>query len=545
MRNIAASNFTWLSQSASRILPHLGFVAAYVLLDWLSFIEPMHGFNITTWNPPPALGFVYWLSYGRVAALPWFFALLIAEGLVRSFPAGWGDTLMLSVCLTFGYGCIAEILRRNFRVETVFGNRRELSLWFVVVGAGALLNALVYVSLLHVLQLLPDAEWLEALRRYWLGDLVGVMISMPIFWLLASGEGRNRLWQVLRQWETLGFCLLMAALIWFTFAFYHRTRFHHFYFLFLPIVWAASRQGIVGAALIAGLMQLNIIAATASGFNIVFPLGELQLLLSMLALVSLFIGIVVEEQKATALELNRSMRLTAAGEIAAALAHELNQPITAMVAYGKSCTELIARNRANSEAGNDSGKLFREVVERMVGESNRAASVVRRIKELFQTGAMEAETVELDNFLEQTALPFSVQARQLGVQFELGPVPRVQANLDRLQIELVLRNLLQNAFEAVAAQPEGKRRVRLTLETEDAGKLVFCVSDSGPGVAPAMRAGLFEPFVTSKSSGMGVGLAISRSIVEAHGGKLWAEFPAHGTFKFSLPSMEANTVNVK
>jgi signal transduction histidine kinase len=519
-----------------RILPHLGFIAAYILLDWLSFIEPMHGFNITTWNPPPALGFVYWLRYGRWAALPWFLALLIAEGLVRSFPAGWSDTLMLSVSLALGYGCIAEALRRHFRIEAVFGNRHELSYWFVIVGTGALINALLYVSLLDLLQFLPDTEWLEALRRYWIGDLVGVMTSMPIFWLLASSEGRSRVWNSLRQWETLGYCLLMAGLIWFTFVFYHKTRFHHFYFLFLPIVWAASRQGITGAALIAGVMQLNIVAATASGFNIVFPLGELQLLLSMLAMVSLFIGIVVEEQKATALELNRSMRLTAAGEIAAALAHELNQPITAMVAYGKSCTELIARN--------ESGDLFREVVERMVRESNRAASVVRRIKEFFQTGAMEVETVDLAGFLEQIALPFSVQARQLSVQFELGTLPHVQARLDRLQIELVLRNLLQNAFDAVASQPEARRRVRLTLEHDDNGNLAFCVTDSGPGVAPAMRAGLFEPFVTSKSSGMGVGLAISRSIVEAHGGKLWAEFPDYGVFKFVLPPMEANTINV-
>jgi signal transduction histidine kinase len=537
MQNFSASNFTSQKQLGVRLLPHLGLVAAYVLLDWLSFIEPMHGFNITTWNPPPALGFVYWLRYGRRAALPWFFALLIAEGLVRSFPAGWGDTLMLSLCLTLGYGCIAETLRHHFRTDAVFGNRRELSLWFVVVATGALINALLYISLLHLLQFVPDSEWLEAVRRYWIGDLVGVMISMPIFWLLAGSEGRSRLRHILSQWETLGYCLLMTCLIWFTFAFYQKTRFHHFYFLFLPIVWATSRQGIAGAALIAGLMQLNIIAATASGFNIVFPLGELQLLLSMLALVSLFIGIVVEEQKATALELNRSMRLSAASEIAAALAHELNQPITAMVAYGNSCTELIARN--------ESGDLFREVVERMIRESNRAASVVRRIKEFFQTGAMEIETVELDGFLEQIALPFSVRARQLDIHFELAPLPRVQARLDRLQIELVLRNLLQNAFDAVTSLPEGKRRVQLTLETEADGKLAFCVSDSGPGVAPAMRAGLFEPFVSSKSSGMGVGLAVSRSIVEAHGGRLWAEFPAHGVFKFDLPPMEANTANVK
>ncbi len=517
-------------------LPHLIFIALYVLLDRISFIEPMHGFNITTWNPPPALGFVYWLRYGRKAIIPWFCALLIAEGVVRSFPAGWTGTVVLSLGLILGYGCIAELLRRNFKTEAVFGNRRDLSLWFVIVAAGTFANALLYISSLYLLQLIPDAEWLEAARRYWIGDLVGVMISMPIFWLLASPAGRSRLRDIGRQWETLGYCLLMSALIWFTFALYHKTRFHHFYFMFLPIVWAASRQGITGAALIAFVMQLNIIAATASGFNIVFPLGELQLLLSMLALVSLFIGIVVDEQKETAMELNRSTRLSAAGEIAAALAHELNQPITAMVAYGKSCQELIARN--------ESGTLFRDVVERMVSESNRAANVVRRLKDFFQTGAMEIEAVELDSFLEQAALPFAIQARQFGIAFNLGPMPRMVARFDRMHIELVLRNLLQNAFDSVSALQEESRRVALTLEPQADGRLAVTVTDSGPGVAPTMQAGLFEPFVSSKSSGMGLGLAISRSIVEAHGGTLWAEFPDHGVFKFVLPSMEANPVHV-
>jgi signal transduction histidine kinase len=346
-----------------------------------------------------------------------------------------------------------------------------------------------------------------------------------------------RLREIAAQWETVAYCLLMAGLIWFTFVLYNKTRFHHFYFMFLPIVWAASRQGIAGAALVACIMQLNIIIATASGFNIFFPLAELQLLLSMLALVGLFIGIVVDEQRETARELNRSTRLAAAGEIAAALAHELNQPITAMVAYGKSCMELIARK--------ESGPLFREVVERMVGESNRAASVVRRLKEFFQTGAMEIETVELDGFLEQIALPFVVQSRQAGVAFELGTLPHVAARFDRMQIELVLRNLLQNAFDAVATVSEGPRHVTLALNVEDDGKLVFSVTDSGPGVAPPIRSALFEPFVSSKTSGMGLGLALSRSIVEAHGGDLWAEFPGYGVFKFILPEMEAKTSNVK
>src|SRR6185437_16746853 len=140
-------------------------------------------------------------------------------------PEGWVATLALSVSLILGYGTTAEILRRKFTVDAIFGNRRELSYWFVVVACGTLATALLYISLLCVLDFIPDTEWFEGVRRYWIGDLVGVMISMPIIWLLASSTGRVRLRKTTVQWEALAYCILMTALIWFTFMLYHKTRF--------------------------------------------------------------------------------------------------------------------------------------------------------------------------------------------------------------------------------------------------------------------------------------------------------------------------------
>jgi signal transduction histidine kinase len=110
--------------------------------------------------------------------------------------------------------------------------------------------------------------------------------------------------------------------------------------------------------------------------------------------------------------------------------------------------------------------------------------------------------------------------------------------VDRLQIELVLRNLLANALDAVRVRPAGQRNVSISAENIG-GKLRFTVEDSGEGLSQQVAARLFEPFVSTKASGMGLGLVLSRAIVEAHGGSLWAEVAAHGIFRFILPALDS------
>jgi signal transduction histidine kinase len=520
-----------------KLAPHVGFVCLYVLLDWVSFVDPLHGFNITSWNPPPAAGFIYWLRYGIRSGLGWFCALFIAEGAVRGFPAGWAASIALSGCLVAGYGCIAQALRRYFTLEKMFHERQDLFVGLAIIAVGTLLNATFYISILCASDFVPRMDWLPAVRRYWIGDLVGVLIAMPIFWMLSTPRGRRRLHATAFTEEAFGYLCLMTGLIWFIFIFFQQKTFHHFYFLFLPIVWAAARDGLAGAALVAFVMQLSVIIVVAFGYSVALPLFELQLLLSILVLAGLFIGIVVDERKEVASELNRTLRLAAAGEMAAALAHELNQPITALLAYAKSCEAMLERD--------DTGVMFRQVLGKVVKESNRAASVVRRLKEFFQTGALRIESVEFGSFVAEVAAQFAQRAQQQGIILAIEPIPLIVTKFDLLQMELVLRNLLENAFDAVATQPEGHRSVSLSVGFPESGKFSTTVTDSGPGVSLEMVQGLFEPFVSSKSSGMGLGLALSRTIVEAHEGKLWAEIGDHGVFTIVLPLTETNTNNAK
>jgi two-component system sensor kinase FixL len=516
----------------SRYLPYPAFVGLYLLFDWATYIDPMYGLNITPWNPDPALGLVFWLIHGRKAALPWFIALLAGEVLVRGMPAGLPLTLLCSAWLVLGYGSIGAVLRRSFSSSDIFDNRRRLSAWVAIVLLGTVLNALGYISLLSLTGRIPSGEWGTAVWRFGIGDTVGMLVSMPLIWVLFSERGRERLHAAVWRWETLAYLALASFVLWSLFGSIVRSEYKHFYFLFLPVIWAASRQGLHGAVLAVFVLQLCIITLVKWTHAVDIQFYELQLLDAVLALVGFFIGIVVDEMRQVADELKHTMRLAAAGEMAAALAHELNQPLTALSTYGKACEYLLERG--------ETGALLQGAVGHMIVDSGRAADVVRRLRDFFRTGAMQLEAVEASALIDGMARQFTPLFHEHGIELVLAPPSRLAVNADRLQIELVLRNLLANAQDAVLGQPRGQRRITVSAERLDGGRLRLSVEDSGPGISNSLAARLFEPFVSTKASGLGLGLVLSRSIVEAHGGQLWAEVGKHGIFRFVLPLARAS-----
>ncbi|SFU38763.1 ATP-binding protein [Pseudoduganella namucuonensis] len=507
------------------------FVLLYLLLDWSTYIDPRYGLNITPWNPDTALGLVYWLRHGPRAAVPWFVALVGAEALVRGMAAGPAFTVLGALALTVGYGLIGEGLRRNFSTATMFDNRGRLTTWLAVVAAGILLNSVAYVLVLSLAGLIPTGQWALAVSRFAIGDAVGVLVSMPLIWKLASQSSRERLRDAVWRWESLGYLLLAICVLTAVFGHIARAEYQHFYLLFLPVIWAAARQGVYGAAVIVFVLQLGIITLVKWTDAADISVADLQMLDAVLALVGFFIGIVVDERRQVADELKQTLRLAAAGEMAAALAHELNQPMTALSAYGKACQHLLARG--------ETGPLLAGAIERMIAESGRAAEVVRRLRDFFRTGALRLEAVPAEALLSGITEQFSAQCGEQGVELAVAPAPPVAVLADRLQVELVLRNLLANALDSVAARPPGERRIALSAARLDDGRLRVTVEDNGAGVSEALARRLFEPFVSSKASGLGLGLVLSRAIVEAHGGSLWAEVASHGVFRFILPALES------
>lgn len=502
--------------------------AGYLILDWASYFHPLHGLNITPWNPAPALGLVFMLRFGWRAAAVMATSIFAGEWWIRDYPVSVASGLLIATLLAMGYALIGEALRRRFRPGEIFAGRRWLTGWFALVVAGTLLNTALFIAALVALGLVSQAEWLQALLRFWIGDGVGILVSMPMFWLLADQGGRTVLWNIARRPETSAIAATAMGALWIAFGVGSDSDFKYFYVLFLPVVWAATRQGLAGAVLMTTLIQVGIVFGVNQAGISAITAFEVQTMTVALAMLSFFVGVVVDEQHRMSAEFRQTLRLAAAGEMAGALAHELNQPLTALSAYGSACETLLARG--------ESGERMREAVRGMITESMRAGEVVRRLRDFFRTGSTRLEPVRLEEIVASAVAPFARRAAQAGIRFDVEPVPHCTLLADRIQIEVVIRNLLANAFEAVSAAALPAPAVRLSARANVPGQVTLRVEDNGPGLESGVAERLFEPFHSTKSSGLGLGLAISRAIAEVHGGTLTADVAGHGAFALTLPT---------
>jgi two-component system sensor kinase FixL len=232
-------------------------------------------------------------------------------------------------------------------------------------------------------------------------------------------------------------------------------------------------------------------------------------------------------------ELVHMSRFTALGEMASTLAHEINQPLTAIANYLKGCRRILQRMEGGA------ARMLEDGVTKAADQALRAGQVIRHLREFLQRGESERHVEPLAKLIEEASTLAMVGARERGVRIAYLFDPRAAFTLaDRIQIQQVLLNLIRNAIEAM----DGQERRELTVETRrvSAEMLEISVRDTGTGLAPEIIGQLFQPFVTTKQHGMGVGLSICRTIVEGHGGKIRAEAePEQGTcFTFSLRAVD-------
>jgi two-component system sensor kinase FixL len=231
-------------------------------------------------------------------------------------------------------------------------------------------------------------------------------------------------------------------------------------------------------------------------------------------------------------ELIHVSRFTALGEMASTLAHELNQPLSAVANYLKGGRRLLANADDNAVA------LASEAMERATEQALRAGQIIRRLRDFVARGESERHDENLVKLIEEaSALALvGIKEAELRVTYNLDPAAEL-VFVDRIQIQQVLLNLIRNAVEAMRESPRHELVVATQLADEE--MIEISVTDTGPGIAPEIAKQLFQPFVTTKRQGMGVGLSISRTIIEAHGGRLWVEpNPGGGTvFRFTLKSV--------
>jgi two-component system sensor kinase FixL len=227
-------------------------------------------------------------------------------------------------------------------------------------------------------------------------------------------------------------------------------------------------------------------------------------------------------------------RFTALGEMASTLAHELNQPLTAIASYLNGARRLLDRGRAEDQ------DQIRQAVDSAADQALRAGQIIKRLREFVARGESDRHAEDLRKLIEEASALALVGVKETGIRVTYRFDPRVGlVMVDKIQIQQVILNLMRNALEAML-EAGGRKELHISTRPLDGNMVEAAVADTGPGIAPDIMARLFQPFVTSKAQGMGVGLSISRTIIEAHGGTLTAESaPGSGTiFRMTLRAMD-------
>ena len=499
------------------------YLAFYLLLDWISFIHPLPAFEVTPWNPPPGVSLALLLAFGMEFWPLSLVAVWLGNVTVHGMAVWSLETLLLTLVVAGGYGLLAALLHRFGGAD--LRERGGLPRFIAQLAAMALVLGGLYLLVVTFFLEAPQSGFAYALVRYWVGDSIGVLVTTPL--LLAVLRPGHWGFIQTREFALQALAVVLSLVV--VFGLPWTDEFKYFYLLFLPLTWISLRHGLEGACLTLALIQVGlIVSAQWLGYK-GGTVQEMQFLMASLAITGLTLGVTASARKAAESELQRALRLAAAGEMASALAHELNQPLTAVANYARAGQLLL-------EAGR-SGEIS-DVLDKVATEARRAGAVVRRLRDFFKTGHTRRDPVAILPLVVETIGEVEERARRQSCRLEYAiPADLPPVRGDGVQLQVVLRNLLINALDAVAPESMGSldEDPEVTLAAHREGdEVLIQVVDNGPGILPQFRDRLFDPFATSKPQGMGLGLAISRAIVEAHGGRLWAESPSAGGSRFCL-----------
>ncbi|HYL03194.1 MAG TPA: ATP-binding protein [Steroidobacteraceae bacterium] len=503
-----------------------GYLALYVLLDWASYVEPLRNTNITPWNPNTGVVMALLLARGAHWAPLVALGDFVGEILTDRTPPPWRVLALASVFLAAVYTLAAWLLRRR-GLERPIASPKSAA-WFVGVTALASgIAAAGYVAIMVSAGELTHADATAAVGRYWIGEFNGIIALTPVLGLRINPR---MMWETIRRnpREVMLQGLGAVSGVSLAFALAAARDVRLFYPLFAPVTWIALRYGVPGAMISVSLVQAALVAALELTPGSI-PLFDVQFPLLSLGVTALFLG-ALATQRDTALRqmrdqdavLQRSLRFAVAGQLASALTHELNQPMTALISYVRS-SEIM------SEIQPDADPRLASTLRKASQEAGRAADVLRRLREFYRGQSARLEPTDALAVCQRVAEALRDRMHRTGVELALhdpGSLPRVM--VDRTQLEIVVHNLLVNSLDAFAAEPPGRARtprIEVTAQKRGADVLI-AVDDSGPGIAATVTGKLFEPFVTSKISGMGLGLSLSRTILRHQGGDLWCE-PSH------------------
>ncbi|MBV9836293.1 MAG: MASE1 domain-containing protein [Alphaproteobacteria bacterium] len=511
-----------------------GFTIVYLILEWLTRVHELEASGITLWSPVKALSLALLLLRGMAYVPALFLALLLSDILVYAVPKGPGSLVVTNLAVALGYAGLASLLARGFNFSIKRADLRNVIALLFTVPAGTFIIASIFCGLLVLFGNLPASTWWEAVTRLWVGDTVGIIILLPVAmaafsWAQRPIEARPR---VILLNSTI-FLIGVSVALWLIFSIEEADDYQFFYLLFLPASWAAMRGGFAGAA--AGVCVVHLALLASITWN--YPASTFmsyQLLVLALAFNGLLLGAVVDErQRSDGLlrrqhaEVARMTRHAAAGAMGVSLAHQISQPLSNVAMYLHVSRQLLTASPAQPEQVASS-------IDKATSQLRHAKEILERLRDFVSRGTLQPAPVDLGALARKVAALAEDDARAQGVSVRLDLASAPVAVVDALQLEQVLINLINNAIDAAAesGQPPGSVMVRVAKADHRAR---IEVEDNGPGMSDLVADRLFEPFVTTKQDGMGLGLALSRELINAHGGTInWATAGPNGGTRFVI-----------
>jgi two-component system, LuxR family, sensor kinase FixL len=514
------------------------FVVLYVGLDAASSVFPSGPIPVSPWNPQAGLAIALLFVGGRRFVPATLAAALLSEIIVRE--PGWASFDVVGG-LAIGIGYVATgLVFRMFDEGRSIMRMAVLRDFLTIALVGTAASALAYTGAFALLtgggRIVPA----EVMRK-WLGDYVGIVAFAPLLLTLLDTRIRRPTGHRLAV-DVLLFGLGLLALLVLVFGIEPIEGHKLFYLLFLPLIYLAMRQDFPGAAIGVACGQFALIAALVVSERSADAATEYQLLMAVLAVTTLLLGSVASERRRALAELAQrsaelqaqqaaladAMRVAAASETASTLAHEMSQPLSAIGTYARAGVEMMRH-------GEPPYGEIRAVLERIERETARSSEVVRRVRDFFRTGVAHREPTDLHALLADAvaAVRDRLDRERIALAIEM-PADLPDVDTDKIQIGTVLHNLLGNAIDALTGATS-QRRIRIAVRGVADNEVEVDVEDSGPGIAEAVEKSLFEPLATTKPAGMGLGLTICRTIVQAHGGRLWLVSRQPALFRFTLP----------
>lgn len=505
------------------------YFVAHVVLDFISYVKPYGNLGVTPWNPQLGMSLALVFTGGISYAAPVLVAQFISAYVLRGGPLG----LLLELATSIINGSISVfagyVLREHLSIDRRLSALRDAWRFITVSSACSILGAIAYTIALSAWGALGRGEAFQVIWRLSVGNVIGILTLAPAL-LIFTGL---KAWPKIDR-SMIAQCIAIIAALVFVFGYRDATAFQLFYLLFLPLLWVSLTHGTAGTALALPLIQVGLVIGAEIRFGSDPGLTALQVLMITLAITGLLVGAIFIERQVAAASiqdqqnaLSRALRVRTAGEIASGIAHEINQPLSAIRSYAAVAEDAVSK-------GNTA--LAQEAIGKIGAQSTRAATIIRSVRDLLHQGTIEAARTDVPRLLTELddVVRMDLAERNIRLRLEvLDDFPAVY--VDGVQVVQALINLINNAADAMESVGRwGEIKIK-AAEIGD-GLYELAVTDTGPGFPPGYNINEPTPFVTTKPDGTGLGLSIARTIAEAHGGRLVLKSSPEGAcVKLQLP----------